>query len=182
MQVGLVGRLPPPRHYTSECADSTTSAFRSGAAGYNLLLPLWPAMEYVLPAVMKIEHVAFNVTEPVAMAHWYTKHLQMRVVRISGPPWHAHFLADAANQSMIEIYYNSKAPVPPYATMDPLVLHLAFAVDDVPATRARLIQAGATAEGEVDTNPLGDNLAMLRDPWGFAVQLVKRATPMPSPK
>jgi hypothetical protein len=24
----------------------------------------------------------------------------------------------------------------------------------------------------------GDELAMLRDPWGFAIQLVKRHTPM----
>ena len=63
---------------------------------------------------MRIEHVAFNVTEPVAMAHWYTRHLGMRVVRISGPPWHAHFLVDAEDRSMIEIYYNSKAPVSPY--------------------------------------------------------------------
>ncbi len=139
-------------------------------------------MRYVLPSDMKIEHVAFNVAEPVAMAHWYTKHLQMRVVRISGPPWHAHFLVDAARVSMIEIYYNSKAPVPEYSKTDPLVLHLAFAVDDVAATRARLIHAGATVEGGIDVNPLGDNLAMLRDPWGFALQLVKRGTPMTEPK
>ena len=131
---------------------------------------------------MKIEHVAFNVAEPVAVAHWYTEHLEMRVVRTSGPPTQAHFLVDAAGHSMIEIYYNAKAPVLPYGKMDPLVLHLAFAVDDVHVTRARLIQAGAIAEGEVDTNPLGDNLAMLRDPWGFAVQLVKRGTPMTGPK
>ncbi len=139
-------------------------------------------MGYVLRRDMKIEHVAFNVAEPTAMAHWYTQHLKMRVVRLSGPPWHAHFLADAANESMIEIYYNPKARVPTYAKMDPLVLHLAFAVDDVHATRERLIQAGATAEGEIDTSPLGDKLAMLRDPWGFALQFVKRATPMPGPK
>ena len=131
---------------------------------------------------MKIEHVAFNVAEPVAMAHWYTEHLKMRVVRISGPPWFAHFLVDEAGQSMIEIYYNSKAPVPPYGKMDPLMLHLAFAVDDVAAARERLVLAGATAEGGIDTNPLGDNLTMLRDPWGFALQLVKRGTPMNGPK
>jgi len=45
-----------------------------------------------------------------------------------------------------------------------------------------LLQAGATTEGEVTTTPFGDDLAMLRDPWGFAVQLVKRAVPMPGPK
>jgi glyoxylase I family protein len=139
-------------------------------------------MEYVVPADMRIEHVAFNVAEPVAMAHWYTEHLQMRVVRIFGPPWHAHFLVDADGESMIEIYYNSTAPVPPYGKMDPLVLHLAFAVDNVGATRTRLLQAGATTEGEATTSPTGDNLAMLRDPWGFAIQLVKRAVPMPGPQ
>ena len=131
---------------------------------------------------MRIEHVAFNVAEPVAMAHWYTEYLQMRVVRISGPPWHAHFLVDAAEQSMIEIYYNATAPVPAYGKMDHLVLHIAFAVNDVCATRARLVQAGATTLGEVDTNSFGDNLAMLRDPWGFAVQLVKRGEPMSGPQ
>ena len=131
---------------------------------------------------MKIEHVAFNVAEPIAMAHWYVEHLEMRVVRTSGPPTQAHFLVDAAGQSMIKIYCNAKAPVPEYRKLDPLVLHLAFAVDDVRATRTRLLQAGATAEGEIDTNPLGDTLAMLRDPWGFAVQLVKRGTPMTGPK
>jgi glyoxylase I family protein len=150
--------------------------------GYNLLLPLCPAIGYVVLSDMRIEHVAFNVAEPVAMAHWYTEHLQMRVVRISGPPWFAHFLVDAENQSMIEIYYNAKAPVSPYGKMDPLMLHLAFAVDDVRATRARLLLAGATAEGEAETSPTGDDLAMLRDPWGFPVQLVKRAVPMPGPQ
>src|SRR5882724_9485294 len=128
---------------------------------------------------MKIEHVAFNVADPIAMAHWYVEHLEMRVVRTSGPPTQAHFLVDAAGQSIIEIYHNAKAPVPDYCKLDPLVLHLAFAVDDVRATRARLLQAGATAEGEMTTTPGGDDLAMLRDPWGFAVQLVKRAVPMP---
>jgi len=126
--------------------------------------------------------VAFNVAEPVAVAHWYTEHLEMRVVRTSGPPTQAHFLVDAAGRSMIEIYCNAKAPVPEYCKLDPLVLHLAFAVDDVRASRARLLQAGATAEGEVTTTPSGDDLAMLRDPWGFAVQLVKRAVPMPGPQ
>jgi hypothetical protein len=28
------------------------------------------------------------------------------------------------------------------------------------------------------TTPAGDSLVMLRDPWGIALQLVKRAQPM----
>jgi len=128
---------------------------------------------------MKIEHVAFNVAEPLAVAKWYIENFGMRTVRSGPPPVSAHFLVDAAGQSMVEIYCNTKAPVPDYRKIDPLVLHLAFAVDDVRAMRARLLKAGAMPEGEVTTTEGGDDLAMLRDPWGFAVQLVKRRVPMP---
>jgi hypothetical protein len=31
---------------------------------------------------------------------------------------------------------------------------------------------------EVTTTPAGDKLAMLRDPWGLAIQFVRRAEPM----
>ena len=127
---------------------------------------------------MKIEHVAFNVPDPVAMAKWYEANLAMRTVRRVGPPTHTHFVADAHGQTMIEIYNNPKAPVPDYRAANPLVLHLAFAVDDMSATRARLLGAGATADGEMTVADNGDELAMLRDPWGFAVQLVKRRAPM----
>ncbi|HUJ10202.1 MAG TPA: VOC family protein [Verrucomicrobiae bacterium] len=127
---------------------------------------------------MKIEHVAFNVAEPVAVARWYIDHLGMQAARVFGPPTNTHFLADASGQSMIEIYNNPKAAVPDYRKIDPLVLHLAFAVEDVRATRQCLLQAGATPEGEVTVTDGGDDLAMVRDPWGFAVQLVKRRQPM----
>jgi glyoxylase I family protein len=127
---------------------------------------------------MNIEHVAFNVADPVAVARWYIDHLQMQVMRTSGPPTHTHFLADANGRSMIEIYHNSKATVPDYRAMNPLVLHLAFAADDVRATRTRLLKAGAAAEGEMTVADNGDELAMLRDPWGFPIQLVKRHAPM----
>ena len=127
---------------------------------------------------MKIEHVAFNIPDPVATAEWYTKHLGMRVVRRFGPPNHAHFLADAGAQTMVEIYHNAKADVPDYQAVDPLVLHLAFAVDDVHVVRNRLLKAGATAVGDVAISDNGDQFAFVRDPCGFPIQLVKRAVPM----
>ena len=93
---------------------------------------------------MKIEHVAFNVADPVAMATWYEINLSMRTVRSVGPPTHTRFLADSNAQVMIEIYKHPEASVPDYRKIDPLILHLAFAADDVRATRARLLQAGCT--------------------------------------
>ena len=58
------------------------------------------------------------------------------------------------------------------------MLHFAFAVDDPAAVRERLLAAGASAEGELTTTAAGDQLAMLRDPWGLAIQLAKRKQPM----
>lgn len=127
---------------------------------------------------MKIEHVAYNVDDPLAMGRWYVEHMGMAVKRRTIDPPYAHFLADDSGKVMIEIYGNPDAPVPDYRNLDARALHLAFVSKDVDADIQRLTAAGATLDGEPFRTPEGDHLAMLRDPWGFAIQLVKRGTPM----
>ncbi|MPY90772.1 MAG: VOC family protein [Luteitalea sp.] len=126
---------------------------------------------------MSIEHVAYNVADPVAMAAWYVEHLGMRIVRKVDTTVHTHFLADASGAVVIEIYNNPADPIPDYASMHPLRFHVAFAADDPDAAKAALLDAGATFVEEqrlVD----GSRLLMLRDPWGLALQLCKRARPL----
>jgi len=126
---------------------------------------------------MKIEHVALNVTDPSAMAAWYADHLGMTVAhRIEGPA-HTHFLADDAGTVMLEIYRNPPDAVPDYASMDPLILHVAFVSDSPARDRDRLISAGATLLSDMRLDD-GSHIVMLRDPWGLAIQLCKRARPM----
>ena len=128
--------------------------------------------------VLNVEHVACNVTDPVAMAAWYVEHLGMRVVRRVQTPPYMHFLADANGHTVIEIYTNPTAdPVPDYAAMHPLRFHLAFAAPDPDAARAALVAAGATFVDE-QTLADGSRLLMLRDPWGLPLQLCKRTTPL----
>lgn len=127
---------------------------------------------------MKIEHTAYQVADPVSLARWYVTHLGMTVKRAQTAPPFGHFLADDGDAVMLEFYAYPRLAVPDYRAMDPLVLHLAFSADDVAATRARLIAAGATPEGDVQQTEAGDVLAMLRDPWGLPVQLVRRRAPM----
>ena len=122
---------------------------------------------------MKIEHVALLVEDPIAMALWYEDHLGLRTVRSGGPPADVRFLADTEGESVLETYRGGP-PLPDYRAMDPLLLHVAFATRDVPGTRARLIAAGATPVGEIEVLPTGDEMAMLRDPWGLAIQLAHR--------
>ena len=127
---------------------------------------------------MKIEHLALQVPDPVALARWYHDHLGLSIKRSQTESPFGQFLADDGGAVMLEFYNNPRAMVPDYRAIDPLVLHVAFWADDVAGTRARLIAAGATAEGEVIETPAGDHLAMLRDPWGIPIQFVRRVAPM----
>jgi glyoxylase I family protein len=127
---------------------------------------------------VKIEHVAFQVEDPAAVAQWYVENLGMTVQRAVRERPFTQFLSDDGDAVMLEFYNNPKATVPDYRSIDPLVLHVAFRVKDVAAERAKLLAAGATAEGDITTADNGDTLAMHRDPWGLAVQLVTRADEM----
>jgi catechol 2,3-dioxygenase-like lactoylglutathione lyase family enzyme len=129
---------------------------------------------------MKIEHLALQMKDPVAAASWYVKHLGFCVWRKQDTPPFAHFLADSSGATVLEIYCNPKVRAPDYARMDPLLLHLAFAVGDVARERTRLLAAGARKEGEVAVTETGDTIAVVRDPWGLAIQLVKRSRPLNS--
>lgn len=124
---------------------------------------------------MNIEHFAVNVPEPVAAAAWYVRHLGMRVVRSLTEAPFTHFLADESGRVVVEMYGHTKAPVPDYRAMDPLVFHIAFVTDDVRGTLKRLVEAGATTAGDVTITATGDEMTFLRDPWGMVLQLVRRA-------
>ena len=126
---------------------------------------------------MTIEHIAINVADPVAHADWYVRHLGMRVVRQVDTGPRTRFLADSAGRTVLEIFHQD-APVPDYAAMHVMVLHIAFKVDDLRAERGRLLAAGATAATDITTTDSGDEMTFLRDPWGVTIQLVRRGKPL----
>nr|WP_254722432.1 VOC family protein [Gilvimarinus xylanilyticus] len=126
---------------------------------------------------MRIEHFAFNVTDPVAIGAWYCEHLGFTVKHKFDKAPHAHFLADSTGQVMIEIYNNRPDEVPDYPSMNPLTLHLAFVSEDPEADAERLCAEGCKVVDDVRLKD-GSVLLMLKDPWGFAIQLCKRGNPM----
>jgi len=129
-----------------------------------------------MPA-LTIEHVAFNVVDPAAIAAWYVQHLGMRVVRQSAVPPYIHFVADAGGRTVIELYSNPIDAIPDYASMHPLRLHVAFATADPDGSRDALVAAGASVIDDLNRDD-GTRLIMLRDPWGLAIQLCKRPQPL----
>lgn len=131
-----------------------------------------------MSTALVFEHFAINVTDPPAVAAWYVEHLDMKIVRQAEGPVHMHFLADSTGRVVMEIYTNPPELVPDYAGQDPQVLHMAFACEDMVGTIARLEAAGAHRVGGPGKTPAGDVLAMVRDPWGFSIQLTQRAERM----
>ena len=127
---------------------------------------------------MKIEHAALQVADPVAFAKWYAENLGLTIKRAQDASPFAHFLADEGDHVMLEIYRNPACLVPDYRSMNPSQVHVAFSAEDPKAARQRLLAAGATAEDDGLVTPDGDEVHMLRDPWGMAIQLVKRREPM----
>ncbi len=129
---------------------------------------------------MKIEHVGYMMQDPVAAAAWYCANLGFRVARGQQTSPFTHFLVDGSGTVMLEIYNNPAAGVPDYAVMDPLDFHIAFNVsgETIEAARDRLLAAGASLHSNLGVTPAGDQLVMLRDPWGVPIQLAARKNPM----
>ena len=111
------------------------------------------------------------------MAAWYAANLGFSIRRGVDTPVVARFMADASGSVMLEVYYNPKASVPDYSSLDPTQLHIAVLSADVPADALRLVAAGATLVSGPEAIG-GDVFAMLRDPWGMPLQLVRRGQPM----
>jgi catechol 2,3-dioxygenase-like lactoylglutathione lyase family enzyme len=127
---------------------------------------------------IRLEHVAINVEDPVEMSKWYCDNLGMKIVRKGPPPVNMHFISDAGGNMMLEVYTNPPNAVPDYRSMDPLLLHIAFMVDDVEGISRKLLAAGATVASEITVTDSGDKLTILRDPWGVPIQFLKRSKPM----
>ena len=127
---------------------------------------------------IRLEHVAINVEDPAAMAKWYCENLGMKIIRKGPSPVNMRFISDAGGNMMLELYNNPPDAVPDYPSMDPLSLHIAFMVDDVKSITKKLIAAGATVAVDMNVTPAGDELIILRDPWGVPIQFLKRAEPM----
>ena len=129
-------------------------------------------------SIVRVEHVAFNVEDPLSMARWYVEHLGFEVKRrVMEAPW-AHFLVDSSGSTMIEIYGNKEAEALDFPNLSPAAVHLAFVSEDIESDVQKLVAEGGTCESGVLPLPGGDSMAFVRDPWGFTLQLVKRAQPM----
>ena len=126
---------------------------------------------------MKFEHVALDMKDPVAFCDWWVKNLGFTVTLSNPGPGFCHFIVDETGQVAFEVYRAADSKTAPnYAKQSPLKLHLALLSRNVAKDAKRLVAAGATLLEEVHRP--GFDMAMLRDPFGVALQLVKRGKPV----
>jgi glyoxylase I family protein len=127
---------------------------------------------------LRFEHIAHNVIDARKAAKWYIDNYGLIPFHQAGPPNYGVFLADSAKNMMMEIYQNDQVPVIKFSDVDFFSLHLASMSSDLAATKDKLVKAGATVAQDINKTPAGDEILVLRDPWGFPLQFVKRADPM----
>ncbi len=118
---------------------------------------------------MKLEHVAIDVPDAEALIAWWCENLGFRR---SAPK--SAFIIDDSGTMGLEFYRTGETPAAPeYGAMNAMTLHVAFLSEDVKADAERLVAAGAKLEKLSLDNP-AFHMAILRDPWGVAIQLCKR--------
>jgi glyoxylase I family protein len=124
------------------------------------------------------EHVAFNVLDPSVVVRWYCDNLGMKVMRQGGAPTFTTFIADSGEHMMLELFHNADFPLFEPGKFNHMSIHLAFMVQDIAAMKTNLLKARASVVDDITKTPSGDQVLMMRDPWGLAIQFVQRAKPM----
>ncbi len=124
------------------------------------------------------EHIMFNVPDPLAMIKWYCDNLGMVVIRKGTAPTYSSFIADSGKHMMLELGNFADYPKMDFAKIDLNSMHLAFVVNNIKQIKEKLVAAGATVAQDLFKTPGGDQVMVLRDPWGLAIQFVERVDPM----
>jgi len=124
------------------------------------------------------EHFATNTTDSRAKAKWYADNLGMDILRQGGLPDYGTFVADSGKDMMLELYQKKEFPFIDYNKINPVSIHLAFVVNNVGVYKKKLLNGGAKLVNDIPKSASGDKVLVMRDPWGFPIQLIQRAVPL----
>lgn len=123
-------------------------------------------------AGVRFEHMAINVENPKAVADWYVKYVGLVILSASKK---MIFVRDSGGNFMFELYKKPDANGS-YSSLNNAASHVAFAVDDADAVSKKMLEGGAKILGTT-TNPVGDTVINMTDPWGNNLQVIHRVKP-----
>ncbi len=123
---------------------------------------------------MKIEHIGLCVPAPVSMGNWYRDRLGFKMLRQAGDDNDGvSFVADQ-DGTVLELGRLPEGPPLEPRLWTPLQLHLAVECEAPAVEAQRLVSVGAELVGESPRNSYAGEKILVRDPWGFVIQLVNR--------
>lgn len=124
---------------------------------------------------MTIEHIGICVSAPVSMGNWYRDHLGFTILRSAGDDAEGvSFIVDSAGKTVLELGKLAEGPPLDPRALSPLQLHIAIECQDPTVEAQRLVSAGAELIGESPRNAYPGEKILVRDPWGFVIQLLNR--------
>jgi catechol 2,3-dioxygenase-like lactoylglutathione lyase family enzyme len=124
------------------------------------------------------EHFAINVANSREISKWLAKNLGMIILHNGKAPAYGMFIADAGKNMMFEFYQNKNFPMVNFDSVSYQTFHVAFVVHDIQTVKDALVAAGAKVAEDIKKTSSGDDVLMLRTPWGLPIQFVKRVNPM----
>ena len=124
--------------------------------------------------VTKLLHTRMRVNDLERTVKFYQDALGLTVARRNTSPRGAQlaFLRTPNSDEEIEI---CQLPNSPSVQVQPDLMHLAFAVDDVAAVAAELARKGIKLSGDPITTGSGATIAFLDAPEGYEVELIQAA-------
>jgi hypothetical protein len=125
--------------------------------------------------ILNIEHIGICVSAPISMGLWYRDNLGFKVVRSAGDDIDGvSFLVDSEGNTVLEFGRLPEGPPLDGRSLLPLQLHIAVECENPTDEAERLIKAGAEWLGESPRNTYQGERILIRDPWGYSIQLVNR--------
>jgi hypothetical protein len=124
---------------------------------------------------LKIEHIGICVTAPISMGEWYRENLGFKIIQSAGDDNDGvSFIADDEGSVILEFGKLPEGPPLDGRSLVPLQLHIAVECEHPSAEAERLISSGAELLGESPRNGYKGEKILIRDPWGYTIQLVNR--------
>jgi catechol 2,3-dioxygenase-like lactoylglutathione lyase family enzyme len=111
------------------------------------------------------------------MGNWYRDHLGFKILHSAGDDTEGvSFIIDGAGRTVLELGRLAEgSPLDP-RSLSPLQFHIGVECEEPAAEAQRLVAAGAELIGESPRNAYTGEKVLVRDPWGFVIQLLNRQT------
>jgi lactoylglutathione lyase len=126
-------------------------------------------------AVKKLLHTRMRVNDIERSVRFYEQALGLTVSRRHTSPRGAQLVFLATPNSDEEIELCQMPAGAPAVQVQPDLMHLAFAVDDLAAFAADLAKKGFTLSDGPTTTGSGSVIAFIDAPEGYEVELIQRA-------